>query len=517
MDNAWARQARGLLSNGYIIAIFCAALGATLAWRGSDVIAAIASLDAEHEGWHIDHVAMAVVGWAVTWTGLIAMSLKREVRLRLDAERISSSLARHDPLTGLPNRRVLIEALSEIATVASVDQMASLLLIDLDRFKPVNDLHGHAAGDLLLCEVAGRLIALVDGHGMAARLGGDEFALLLPTVANREQLLKFGDRVVSRLSEPYYIAQHRLEISASVGIALAPTDGHDGPSLLHAADVALYQAKRAGRGTCRFFEHAMDVALQEQAAIKADLHEAIVGKQIVPYYQPTVDLATQQVNGFEVLARWQHPTRGVLTPDKFIQAAEDMNLLSELTISLFEQVCADAEHLPERHRISLNLSPLQLHDKALFEKMRVLYTEAGLDAGRFEIEITEGALIENIVNARATVDSLRQAGFSVALDDFGTGYSSLYHLREIHFDRVKIDRSFIRDIGTDERAASYADAMIRLGRSLHLNVTAEGVEDEAALNRLMQMGCDVGQGYLFAKPMPMRAVAAALDRLSHVN
>jgi predicted signal transduction protein with EAL and GGDEF domain len=161
-------------------------------------------------------------------------------------------------------------------------------------------------------------------------------------VANREQLLKFGDRVVSRLSEPYYIAQHRLEISASVGIALAPTDGHDGPSLLHAADVALYQAKRAGRGTCRFFEHAMDVALQEQAAIKADLHEAIVGKQIVPYYQPTVDLATQQVNGFEVLARWQHPTRGVLTPDKFIQAAEDMNLLSELTISLFEQVCADA-------------------------------------------------------------------------------------------------------------------------------------------------------------------------------
>jgi EAL domain-containing protein (putative c-di-GMP-specific phosphodiesterase class I) len=149
--------------------------------------------------------------------------------------------------------------------------------------------------------------------------------------------------------------------------------------------------------------------------------------------------------------------------------------------------------------------------------MRVLYTEAGLDAGRFEIEITEGALIENIVNARATVDSLRQAGFSVALDDFGTGYSSLYHLREIHFDRVKIDRSFIRDIGTDERAASYADAMIRLGRSLHLNVTAEGVEDEAALNRLMQMGCDVGQGYLFAKPMPMRAVAAALDRLSHVN
>jgi EAL domain-containing protein (putative c-di-GMP-specific phosphodiesterase class I) len=234
----------------------------------------------------------------------------------------------------------------------------------------------------------------------------------------------------------------------------------------------------------------------------------------VPYYQPTVDLGTREVNGFEVLARWQHPTRGVLMPDKFIQAAEDLNLISELTLSLFEQVCSDATRLPGRHRFALNLSPLQLHDKELFERMRVLYEKAGLNPDRFEIEITEGALVENIATARATVDSLRQAGFRIALDDFGTGYSSLYHLREIHFDRVKIDRSFIRDIGTDERAANYADAMIRLGRSLHLNVTAEGIEDEIVLNRLRAMGCDVGQGYLFARPMPVEVVAAELEKLS---
>ncbi|HTI82459.1 MAG TPA: EAL domain-containing protein [Acetobacteraceae bacterium] len=202
-------------------------------------------------------------------------------------------------------------------------------------------------------------------------------------------------------------------------------------------------------------------------------------------------------------------------PDKFIQAAEDLNLISELTISLFKQVCADANMLPGRHRFALNLSPMQLHDQDLFAKMRVLYTQAGLKPDRFEIEITEGALVENIENARATVDSLREAGFSIALDDFGTGYSSLYHLREIHFDRVKIDRSFIRDIASDERAASYADAMIRLGRSLHLSVTAEGIEDQAVLSRLREMGCDVGQGYLFAKPMPAPAIAAALENLLH--
>jgi diguanylate cyclase (GGDEF)-like protein len=504
-----------LVSNGYVLAVCFVLLGVILVRLDLDLFAAIAVLDSSHEGWHIDEAATMLVAWAVTWIGFYAVRLKREVERRQDAERVASSLARHDPLTGLPNRRVLVEALSEAVRMASADRPAFLLLIDLDRFKPINDLHGHATGDSLLCEVAARLTTLADGHGMAARLGGDEFAVLLPTGTDRDQIPRIADRVVSRLSESYYIAQHRLEIGASIGIALAPADCHDGPSLLHAADVALYRAKRAGRSTYRFFEHAMDVALQEQAAIKADLRAALADKQIVPYYQPTVDLGTQQVNGFEVLARWQHPTRGVLMPDKFIRAAEDMNLISELTISLFEQVCADAKTLPGRHRFALNLSPLQLHDKDLFDRMRILYTEAGLGADRFEIEITEGALVENIANARATVDSLRRAGFSIALDDFGTGYSSLYHLREIQFDRVKIDRSFIRDIGTDERAASYADAMIQLGRSLHLNVTAEGIEDQAVLNRLKQMGCDVGQGYLFAKPMPALAVAAALEQLSH--
>lgn len=515
LPNRQSAAARWL--NLYVLAALCVLLWTAFALLDVDVLNWLARFDTDHEGWYIDETVVVTVLWFVGWVAVEAIKLRHEVERRRQAELTASSLARHDPLTGLPNRRVLLESVAEAAMSASAEHPAALLLIDLDRFKPVNDLHGHAVGDALLCEVAGRLTALTEHCGLAARLGGDEFAVLLPQATDTSDISRTAGRIIARLSEPTYIDSKRVEIGASIGIALTPIDGIDASQLLRAADVALYRSKAEGRGICRFFEDSMDAIVREEAAIKAELREAIATGQIIPFYQPTVDLETGEVNGFEVLARWRHPSRGLLLPEKFIAAAEDIGLITRMTISLFEQVCSDMHKWPDDYRFSINISPSQLYDATLFDRLREVMGRSGIQPCRFEMEITEGALIDDIERARAVVQSLRDIGFTVALDDFGTGYASLYHLREIQFDRVKIDKTFVLDIDKDARAATYVEAMVRLGSSLHLSVTAEGIEDHAALEMLRHFGCAVGQGFWFSEPLPAADIAAAVARLEYAG
>jgi diguanylate cyclase (GGDEF)-like protein len=481
-----------------------AALWIVLLLGNWDIFKAMTMTDAAHPGWFVEEDLIAMVAMGFAWMVLMirrSHDLRQEINRRRRAEDRAKQLARHDPLTGLPNRRLFREITERVIAGLRHDGTVAAMLVDLDGFKTTNDVHGHAVGDDLLCQSATRLSNVVGDDGTVARLGGDEFVVVTKTDFDKATLARIADRIVLALAEPFFVQDRRLVISASVGIGICPSDGGAVSLLLRAADLAMYRAKDAGRGTFRFFEPEMDVTLREQAALKMDLQDAIAAGQIVPYYQPLIDLATLDVDGFEVLARWEHPVRGLLGPDKFIPLAENMKLITLMTLALFRRVCADARDWPTHYRLSLNISPTQLTDADLFIGIAAMMREAGIVISRLEVELTESSLIKDTKEAGRIIDGLRATGITVALDDFGTGYSSLFHLREIHFDKVKIDRSFVQNIGRDPRAASYVEAMIGLGRSLHLQTTAEGIEDPEALARLVEMGCTFGQGFIFAKPM----------------
>jgi diguanylate cyclase (GGDEF)-like protein len=480
-----------------------------------NLLAALVRLDVKYTGWYIDEIATAFIAMGFAWMVLVirrSHELRQEIARRRRAEDAAERLARHDSLTGLPNRRVLQEIITRM--IAELPQGGSLavMLIDLDEFKTVNDVHGHAVGDDLLCAVAERLGTTVAKHGTVARLGGDEFVIVMPFVTGKDEVSGFADRIVSQMSEPFFPQDRRICIGISMGIGTCPSNGKTAVALLHAADVAKFRAKEAGRGTFRFFEPNMDRILREQAELKVELREAIAGGQIVPFYQPLIDLATRNVDAFEVLARWEHPTRGLLTPDKFISLAENMKLITPLTLALFRQVCADARDRPKHYRLALNISPTQLPEAPLFVAITAMMREADIAMSRLEIELTESSLIKDTQQAARIIDGLRAMGITVVLDDFGTGYSSLYLLRQIQFDKVKIDRSFVQSIGHDPRAASYVQAMIGLGHHLHLQTTAEGIEDAEVLAKLEEFGCTFGQGFFFAKPMSGRDIRRSMPR-----
>ncbi|MEJ0015328.1 MAG: EAL domain-containing protein [Acetobacteraceae bacterium] len=479
-----------------------------------DILRVLARLDERFEGNFIDEIASLVLILIVATAMRRAALLRGEVARRREAEAVALSLARHDPLTGLANRRRLQEVLAEALAEHDARTMRALMIVDLDGFKPVNDLHGHPFGDALLCQVVARLRAIAGERFTLARLGGDEFAMLLPAGSSRQQVARVADRIVRRIAEPFDMGGRQISVGASVGIACSLGDGDTPATLLRAADLALYRAKAAGRGCYRFFEPDMDRAVREQVALQSELRQALATGQIVPFYQPTIDLATGAVDGLEVLARWQHPTRGLLSPDLFIPLAEDQRLMSVLTLALFRLVCRDARQWPEHCRIAINMSPSQLYDADLVGQISAVIADAGLRPSRFEIEVTETALIGDVVTARAVIDQLHAAGLTVALDDFGSGYSSLYHLREIPFDKVKIDKSFVRGITRRPMAARYVEAIVRLVISLNLELTAEGIEEPGVRDVLAELGCTFGQGFLFSPPIAADEVGATLARLA---
>jgi diguanylate cyclase (GGDEF)-like protein len=438
-----------------------------------------------------------------------SLTLRRAMLERDAAARQAEAIARHDALTGLTNRRYFVEALETLRGRMTEGRRGAVLLIDLDRFKPVNDLYGHAAGNAVLCTVAERLEALLPAGGVAARLGGDEFALLVPFTGSSENIKRLAQQMIASLTAPIAWNDGEVKIGATVGIALVTGDD-DADALLHAADLAMYQGKREGRGTFRVFEDSMDTELRERAALEAELREAVESGEIEPFYQPVVSLPGRDCVGFEVLARWRHPTRGLLGPNHFIAIAEETGMIADLSYRLLRQACRDAVSWPPHLQLAVNIAPQQFQDRGLAQRILGILAETGFSPQRLEVEITESALVQDLEAARATLTSLQNLGVRIALDDFGTGYSSLYHLRELKFDKLKIDRSYVDTITLSEERAKLVDAIISLGRSLGLVTTAEGIETDASVDWLSGQGCDFGQGYLFGKPMPKEEVDSML-------
>jgi diguanylate cyclase (GGDEF)-like protein len=436
--------------------------------------------------------------------------LKQQIAWREEAEAKAAELARHDPLTGLPNRRLFAEEITPRLASVSDQDCLPMLLIDLDGFKAVNDVHGHHVGDTVLQEVVDRMREVLPADALIARLGGDEFAILMPLGHGQEELERVAYAIIKEASLPFTVQDITVGIGASIGIALAPADGTDSSSLLRAADIAMYRAKAKGGHAVCFFEAGMDIEMRAQAQLREELRLAVNRNEIVPYYQPLVDLRRGAIVGFEILARWTHPERGIVGPDKFIPLAEQMKLLTPMTLALLRQACLDARAWPENIRLAINIAPAQLQEPDLIDRITAVVREAGLHPERVELELVEDALIGDIGEAKRFIDAAHNAGMTVALDDFGTGHSSLSRLYELPLDKVKIDRSFMRSIGRDRRSAAYVAAIVNLGKTLQLCTTAEGIEDEEAMWTLEGMGCDFGQGYLYAKPVPAPEVSAVL-------
>jgi diguanylate cyclase (GGDEF)-like protein len=445
----------------------------------------------------------ACMGVALCGASVRKSIILRRLMLQRDASAAQAeAIARHDGLTGLANRRRFIDAVERAHAAVGTEPSSAVLLIDLDRFKPVNDLYGHAAGNAVLCAVADRLQALLPPGGVAARLGGDEFAMLVPVEHGSEGLTRLAQTVIASISEPVSWNQNDLKVGATVGVAIIAADHADADAVLHAADLAMYQGKKDGRGNYRFFRSAMDEELRARARMETELRTAIETGAIEPYYQPVVSLPEKEIVGVEVLARWRHPTRGLVGPTEFIPIAEETGMIADLSYNLIRRACLDARSWPAHLVLAVNIAPHQFQDAWLTERILAILTETGFPPGRLEVEITESALIQDLEATRATLLSLRQLGVRIALDDFGTGYSSLYHLRELKFDKLKIDRSYVDAITMSDERAKLVDAIIKLGTSLGLSTTAEGIETDASLDWLSDQGCHFGQGYLFGRAMP---------------
>ncbi|MCZ8548623.1 EAL domain-containing protein [Mesorhizobium qingshengii] len=435
-----------------------------------------------------------------------------------EAQAQAETLARYDALTGLANRRVLADELEKaLSRVDRGEAHFAVLLIDLDRFKPINDIHGHSAGDFVLGEITARLKTLVRMHDTLARLGGDEFAIICEVDREgrepTETPIALAERIIAAISAPVSIGARVVEVGASIGIALCPADGLNADALLHAADIAMYRAKQAGRGTFRFYEESMDTELKALAALEADIQAALAANEIEPHYQPLIELSDGRLLGFEILARWHHAERGVMAPDVFIPIIERLGLMPEFTLTMLRRACLDAQEWPADLKLSLNISPHELTDLLFPIRLLAVLSEHGFAPHRLEIEITENALVADLQTAKTILQSLQRVGTKIALDDFGTGYSSLYHLRELKLDKIKIDRSFIQSMKDDPESAKIVYGIIGLAKSLALPTTAEGIEDAEILERLNEAGCEIGQGYHFGKAMPASdASALALKR-----
>lgn len=424
--------------------------------------------------------------------------LAEQARARM-AEQRAQQLAYHDELTGLPNRRALSEQLD--AFHDKPDAQVALLILDLDHFKSVNDVHGHPAGDRLLQSVAQRLTGIVGDAGTAYRLGGDEFAVTLKPDGNESSTAAgMAKRVVEELAIPFQIDGLSHHIGASAGVSLFPDDATDSETLMRRADIALYRAKALGRSQHMFFKPEMDAELTRRSVLERDFRRDLRRGAFRPYYQPIVDLKSGQITGFEMLARWRRTDTLEVGPDQFIPIAEESGLIGDLMLKLLEQACCDAAAWEPELMLSVNLSPTQLKDRWLSEKILAVLTKTGFSARRLKLEITENALISEPENAKRMVEGLKNQGVLIALDDFGTGFSSIQHLRLLPFDNIKIDRSFIVGMQHDEEAYRMVLSMVSLASSLGLSVVAEGIESTEILEILKGIGCTEGQGYLFGKP-----------------
>jgi diguanylate cyclase (GGDEF)-like protein len=413
-------------------------------------------------------------------------------------------MARHDALTGLPNRIFLAEALARMIAHGTP---CVVLQIGVDRFKAVNEFHGHAVGDVVLREVAKRVRAATRIDALVARLGGDEFAVIVEDATGGHGGAVIARRLIEAIRLPINIEHGGIVIGATVGIARTPQDGADAEKLLRAADLAMDTAKQKEPGSLCHFELGMHEQIRTRLALEADLRQAIEAGDIKPYYQPVMRLQDASLVGFEILARWHHPERGIVVPDAFIGLAESLGLIADMTYSLLRHALADTKTWPAHLYLALNISPLHLKKSELPRNILSILQQTGTDPTRLEVEITETALVSSMDVAKKSLLALQRAGVRVALDDFGTGYSSLVHLRQLPLNKIKIDRSFVSHLLEDEENRKIVAAIVGLGKSLGIAITAEGIETQEVAVSLAGMGCDFGQGYFFAKPKTAAAVA----------
>jgi diguanylate cyclase (GGDEF)-like protein len=449
-------------------------------------------------------VAAALAAGLLTWRRLNA-HLQRSRQVLLDAQGRIERIATSDMLTGWPNRAALHEGMhATLARAQRERRQLALLMIDLDHFKPVNDRLGHQVGDRVLHEAAARMRALLRGGELHARYGGDEFVVMVDEAGEPMAAHRVAERLVASLSEPMVLDGHAIQIGASIGIARWPHDADGGDDLLRRADLALYRAKEGGRNRICFYDPTLDRAAAEREAAEQRLRAAIAAGQIVPHYQPVVDLSDRRVRSVELLSRWQDPERGLVPPSEFIPVAESAGLIGELTRSVLRQACRDLRELPPSWRVALNVAPHQIQDPATVRDLIAVMREERVEPSRFEVELTETALVGDIRAARRTIDAFKREGVTVALDDFGTGYSSLSYLSQLSFDKIKIDRSFVATLHERQESAKIVSAVVGLGASLGVQVVAEGIETERDAHTLAGLGVGAGQGFLFARPLALR-------------
>lgn len=435
-----------------------------------------------------------------------------DVTEEVEARRRIEFLSQHDALTGLPNRTRLQAFLEgKFKALSSLEQPLVMLSLDLDRFKPVNDLLGHAAGDRVLNEVSTRLADCVRHGDLVARIGGDEFVLILTDAGTQDEVEALCKRLIESIERTIRIDEQEVFVSASIGIAIAPTDTREATELLRYADIALYEAKAAGRNTWRFYSGDMNARIIERRRLESDLRYAIKHGELRLHFQPRYRIADGQMVGAEALVRWQHPVRGLIAPDTFIPIAEESGLILALSDWVLETACARAAQWPEHLFVSVNLSPTEFKRGNLVERARQALATSGINPARVELEITESVMLDDTDGALEVMHTLKHLGLRIAMDDFGTGYSSLSYLRAFPFDGLKIDRSFLTRLEESDDDKAIIQAIVGLGRALALMVTAEGIETAEHLALLKSVACEEGQGYFLSRPLDIEAFNGLLD------
>jgi len=451
----------------------------------------------------ISHEPMPDGGWVATFED-ITEQRRIEAQIRF--------MAQHDTLTGLPNRALFIDRMEQALAFTQRGERFALLHLDLDQFQSINETLGHQIGDQLLQAVADRLRTCVRETDTIARLGGDEFAIIQTRLRHPEEAELLASRLVEAIGVPFDLGGHRVVTTVSIGVALAPGNGTVSDDLLKHADMALNRAKADGRATLRFFEAEMDERMQTRRALEAALRHAMENEEFELYYQPILDITSCQPTCCEALIRWNHPERGMVSPAEFIPLAEEIGLIGPLGAWVLRQACKDAMGWPGHIRVAVNVSPIQFKSEQLVAIVRQALDLSGLPPSRLELEITESILLQNNAANLATLHELRALGAHIALDDFGTGYSSLSYLRCFPFDTIKIDQSFVREISEKADCRAIVHAITGLGRSLSMNVVAEGVETQGQLENLRDAACQDVQGFLFSRPRPAREIAGLIGR-----
>jgi diguanylate cyclase (GGDEF)-like protein len=441
------------------------------------------------------NIAIILFGWRRS------KDLKEALDAYESAERLAQINANTDPTTGLANRRELMRSVSDTLEGKGP---AVLLVLDLDHFKRINDLHGHLAGDHVLRLMAEGLLQVAPDGSCCARTGGDEFAMLLPGATNT-QAEEIARRILARLATPVMAEGAQVQVSASIGLAVLERCADD-EAALRQSDVALYAAKRAGRNGFAWFDQQLELELTDRLKLEEDIRRGILSGEFVPYFQPLIDLSTREVAGFEALARWKLPGGSVMEAEQFIEAAERTGLVGPLTFSIMEQALREARNWPPHLKLAVNISPVQFRDAALAEQILKLLAATGFPASRLELEITEGSLLEDRDQVLTIIASLKNVGVRITLDDFGTGYASLAQVNRLPLDRIKIDKSFITTIVKSERTAEIVSTIAALGHTLDVPISAEGVESEQINNALAKFGCSEAQGWLFGRAVSAEAV-----------